>query len=227
MALDVAEILLDDTEENAPPPDREAPSTSRRGRRAGSGATSRKAKPAPAPRATGTRELAQLLARAIGFISIPVALALAAEEAAMTPQEASDIARPAARLLAKSKWAALLMEYATGSRSDWGKLIFAVLMYGARLAPLMKLRYDQLKAQRVAQQSGVPLSGFARSEDAPVRSAQPVAQAASGSGNSNGHSPAVANDAARFAGLGLADVDSLAGGAYSNVAAIVAAVGAQ
>ena len=219
MAIDVSDVLLD--ESDAAPSglgaDAEQPKRGR-GRPKGS-----RTKAAPV-RAAGARELAQLLAKVIGGASILVAVLLQADEAAMTPQEANDIARPAARLLAKSGWAqrALAM---TAKGGDWIDLTLAVATYGLRLYPLIVLRQQQIELQR-QQQRGRPFGNGLTPEDARVRpteSAQTATQPARATAT-NGHDAArAAADAARWGGLGYADPDALANGSHGDLAALVRA----
>ena len=227
MAIDVSELLLDDAD-TAPSSDVSGEQPKRgRGRPKGSTSASRKGG-ASVPRAAGAKELAQLLAKVIGGASILIALVLQADEAAMTPQEANDIARPAARLLAKSSLAAR-MAHLAGKGSDWIDLTLAVATYGLRLYPLIVLRQQQIELQR-QQQKGYPV-GQPHPEDArvwqsqPAQAAAPAAQPASnGQSGTNGHDAArVAADAAAFGGLGFADADALAAGVYGNVAANIRA----
>ena len=229
MAIDVSELLLDESD-TAPSSDvsGEPGTQPKRGRGRPRGSSTRKGAPS-VPRAAGAKELAQLLAKVIGGASILIALVLQADEAAMTAQEANDIARPAARLLAKSSLAARMTQLA-GKGSDWIDLTLAVATYGLRLYPLIVLRQQQIELQR-QQQKGYPL-GQPRSEDArvwqsqPAQAATPAAQSASN--GANGHDAArVAADAAAFGGLGFADADALAAGAYGNVAANIRAAEPQ
>ena len=218
MAIDVSELLLDDAD--TAPSGEVSGEPVRRGRGRPKGSTSRKCG-ASMPRAAGAKELAQLLAKVIGGSSILIALVLQADEAAMTAQEANDIARPAARLLAKSSLAARMTQLA-GKGSDWIDLALAVATYGLRLYPLIVLRQQQIELQR-QQQKGYPL-GQPSSEDARVRQAQPAQAAPQPTQPANEPDAArVAADAARFAGFGLADADALASGTYGNVAAAVRA----
>ena len=218
MAIDVSELLLDDTDD-APSGEvsGEQPAP-KRGRGRPKGSATRKpsggAGATHAPRVSGSRELAQLLAKLIGGASILVAVVLQADEAAMTPAEANDIARPAARLLAKSGWAQRALSM-TAKGGDWIDLTLAVATYGLRLYPLIVQRQQQLDLQRQAQQQsmrGVPVG--LSSEDAGLRAAQP----AQASPNIRASDAAAAADAARFGGLGFADPDALAAGAYYDVA---------
>ena len=219
MAIDVSELLLDDAD-TAPSSDVSGEPV-KRGRGRPKGSSTRKAT-TTAPRAAGAKELAQLLAKVIGGASILIALVLQADEAAMTPQEASDIAKPAARLLAKSSLAARMAQLA-GRGSDWIDLTLAVATYGLRLYPLIVLRQQQIELQR-QQQKRYPF-GQPGSEDARVRPAQPgpaAAPAAQPAGD--GPDPArAAADAARLAGLGFADPDALANGSRGDLAAAVRA----
>lgn len=218
MAIDVSELLLDDAD-TAPSSDVSGEPV-KRGRGRPKGSSTRKTT-TTAPRAAGAKELAQLLAKVIGGASILLALVLQADEAAMTPAEANDIARPAARLLAKSSLAAR-MAHLAGKGSDWIDLTLAVATYGLRLYPLIVLRQQQIELQR-QQQKGYPL-GQPSSEDARVRPAQPATPAPQSSQPADAPDAArVAADAARFAGLGFADADALASGTYGNVAAAVRA----
>lgn len=221
MAIDVSELLLDDAD-TAPSSDVSGEPV-KRGRGRPKGSSTRKTT-TTAPRAAGAKELAQLLAKVIGGASILLALVLQADEAAMTPAEANDIARPAARLLAKSSLAAR-MAHLAGKGSDWIDLTLAVATYGLRLYPLIVLRQQQIELQR-QQQRGYPV-GQPHSEDARVWQSQPAQTATSQPASnsvSNGHDAArVAADAVAFGGLGFADADALAAGAYGNVAANIRA----
>ena len=225
MSIDVSDLLMDDDDNEPSKPLMGDPP--KRGRGRPRGATTRKSAPA-VPRMAGARELAQLLAKLIGGASLVIALALDADEAAMTPQEANEIAKPAARLLSKSSWAARMLSM-TSKSSDWIDLTFAVAAYGLRLYPLIVLRQQQLDAQRLAQK-GRPFGHGITPEDAGVRNGQPQpgaaqsAPSANGANGSNGHNAAAANaDAIRLAGLGYANPDALAAGAYGDVAAVVRA----
>ena len=223
MAIDVSELLLDDAD--TAPSGEVSGEPVRRGRGRPKGSTSRKGG-ASMPRAAGAKELAQLLAKVIGGSSILIALVLQADEAAMTAQEANDIARPAARLLAKSSLAARMTQLA-GKGSDWIDLALAVATYGLRLYPLIVLRQQQIKLQR-QQQKGYPL-GQPRSEDARVWQTQPStpaaqpASAAAGTGDGTPDAARAAADAARLAGFGFADPDALAAGSRGDLAAAVRA----
>ena len=227
-SLDVSELLLDDadTAPNAELGGQAAPTRRGRGRPKGS-TTKPKTGGASRPATlAGTRELAQLLAKLIGGASLLVALAVQADEAAMTPQEANDIAKPAARLLAKSSVAARLVQL-TGKGSDWIDLTLAVASYGLRLYPLILLRQQQLELQKQAQK-GRPYGNGLTPEDAQLRATQPAPTAAHAGQPAAGSfaadaAAAIAADAARFGGLGFADPDALAAGAYGDVAANVRA----
>lgn len=231
MAIDVSDLLLD--EADAQPSEPLIGDPPKRGRGRPRGSTTRKsgagatATPRMAGRMAGARELAQLLAKLIGGASLVIALALDADEAAMTPQEANDIAKPAARLLSKSSFAARMLSM-TSKGSDWIDLTFAVAAYGLRLYPLIVLRQQQLDAQRLAQK-GRPFGNGITPEDAGVRASQPqqaAAQSGPGGNGSNGHAAAAA-DAIRLAGFGYADPDALAAGAYGDVAAHIRAATPQ
>lgn len=233
MALDVSELLLDDTDDVPNGTISGEPSPIKRGRGRPRGSTTRRAggsasRPSVRPSVAGTRELAQLLAKVIGGASILIALVLQADEAAMTPGEANDIAKPAARLLGKSGWAARMTQLA-GKGGDWVDLTLALATYGLRLYPLIVLRSQQLELQRQqlqARQRGVP--GGPSSEDARVWQGQrqgqrqgQQSQPAQPSGQ-----PDAARDAAiaaQFGGAGFADPDALAAGAYGDIAATVRA----
>ena len=218
MAIDVSELLLDDAD-TAPSSDVSGEPV-KRGRGRPKGSSTRKTT-TTAPRAAGAKELAQLLAKVIGGASILLALVLQADEAAMTPAEANDIARPAARLLAKSSLAAR-MAHLAGKGSDWIDLTLAVATYGLRLYPLIVLRQQQIELQR-QQQKGYPF-GQSRSEDAGLRQAQPAQTAAPASQPADAPDAArAAADAARLAGLGFADPDALANGSRGDLAAAVRA----
>lgn len=218
MTIDVSELLLDESETT--PSSDVSGEQPKRGRGRPKGSSTRKTT-TTAPRAAGAKELAQLLAKVIGGASILIALVLQADEAAMTPQEANDIARPAARLLAKSSLALRVAQMA-GKGSDWIDLTLAVATYGLRLYPLIVLRQQQLELQR-QQQRGYPV-GQPRSEDARVWQAQPAASAASAGQPADAPDAArAAADAARLAGLGFADPDALANGARGDLAAAIRA----
>ena len=218
MAIDVSELLLDDAD-TAPSSDVSGEPV-KRGRGRPKGSSTRKTT-TTAPRAAGAKELAQLLAKVIGGASILLALVLQADEAAMTPAEANDIARPAARLLAKSSLAAR-MAHLAGKGSDWIDLTLAVATYGLRLYPLIVLRQQQIELQR-QQQKGYPF-GQSRSEDAGLRQAQPAQTTAPASQPADAPDAArAAADAARLAGLGFADPDALANGSRGDLAAAVRA----
>jgi hypothetical protein len=219
VSIDVSELLLDDAD--AAPSEPLMGDPPKRGRGRPRGSTTRKQAPAT-PRIAGARELAQLLAKLIGGASLVIALALDADEAAMTPQEANEIAKPAARLLSKSSWAARMLSM-TSKGSDWIDLTFAVAAYGLRLYPLIVLRQQQLDAQRLAQK-GRPFGNGITPEDAVIRNGQPQPGAAQPAASANGHNADAANaDAIRLAGLGYANPDALAAGAYGDVAAVVRA----
>lgn len=221
MAIDVSELLLDESD-TAPSSDvsGEPGTQAKRGRGRPKGASTRKTT-TTAPRATGAKELAQLLAKVIGGASILIALVLQADEAAMTSAEANDIARPAARLLAKSSLALRVAQMA-GKGSDWIDLTLAVATYGLRLYPLIVLRQQQIELQR-QQQKGYPF-GQSRSEDAGLRQAQPAQTTAPASQPADAPDAArAAADAARLAGLGFADPDALANGSRGDLAAAVRA----
>ena len=79
-------------------------------------------------------ELVRGLTQLLNFSSMLLALWLEEPAAIMAPQEARDIAEPAARLLAKTKWAKLAAKRLESS-SDALALAFAVIAYGARVAP--------------------------------------------------------------------------------------------
>lgn len=218
MAIDVSELLLDESETT--PSSDVSGEQPKRGRGRPKGSSTRKTT-TTAPRAAGAKELAQLLAKVIGGASILIALVLQADEAAMTPQEANDIARPAARLLAKSSLALRVAQMA-GKGSDWIDLTLAVATYGLRLYPLIVLRQQQIALQR-QQQRGYPV-GQPRSEDARVWQAQPAASAAPAGQPADAPDAArAAADAARLAGLGFADPDALANGARGDLAATIRA----
>lgn len=216
--MDVSELLMADTDEAPSDTVSGNSTTPKRGRGRPKGATTRKSGTGPAPRLAGTRELAQLLAKVIGGASILVALAVQADEAAMTPQEANDIARPAARLLAKSGWAARVTHLA-GKGGDYIDLTLALATYGLRVYPLIVQRQQMIELER-QQQRGRPF-GQPGSEDARVRSGQPAPQAAPTAGDAA--AAAAARDAALFGGLGFADPDQLAAWSHADVAAIVRA----
>lgn len=222
MAIDVSEILMDDTDEAPSGAVSGDSATAKRGRGRPKGAATRKG--TAAPRLAGTRELAQLLAKVIGGASILVALAVQADEAAMTPQEANDIAKPAARLLAKSGWAVRMTQLA-GKGGDYVDLALALATYGLRVYPLIVQRQQMIELERQAQR-GRPF-GQPSTEDARVRPSGPQAPAAS-----NGHAGNAADadaaaraaaDAARWGGLGFANPDALATGLRGDIAAIVRA----
>lgn len=226
MAIDVDELLLDETDDATFTSETltSEPSATKSARRRTS--SRRKAKPsgsgATAPTLAGTRELASMLAKAIGMASILIAVYVGSDEAAMTPQEANDIARPAARLLAKTRWAAQLFAL-TGKNKDWASLALALITYSVRIWPLLIQRQQQIELQKQAQKRGTP-SGLSR-EDARVWPVQPTPEAAQSAGQ---HAASAANggvspDIAAFAGLGFADPDALAAGAYGDVAAHVRA----
>lgn len=79
-------------------------------------------------------ELVRGLTQLLNFSSMLLALWLEEPGAVMLPQEARDIAEPAARMLAKTKWAKLAAKRLESS-SDAIALAFAVFAYGARVAP--------------------------------------------------------------------------------------------
>lgn len=101
----------------------------------GSASTSHTTKPA-----IPTREIARLAAQVFGGSTLLLALWLEAPEVAMTPQEAQAIAKPAARILARSLWFnqvyAWLMKTA-GKDKDMIALLIAIGAYSWRVAPLV------------------------------------------------------------------------------------------
>ena len=222
MAIDVSELLLDESDETPSGLEGTPEQPKRkRGRPPGS-----RTKAAPS-RAAGARELAQLLAKVIGGASILLAVVIQADEAAMTPQEANDIARPAARLLAKSSLAARMTALA-GKGGDWIDLTMALATYGLRLYPLIVLRMQQVELER-QRQRGRPYGNGLTPEDAglrpngPAQPATPAPASASASPDAARTQARAAADAAAFGGLGYADPDALANGAHGNLAALVRA----
>jgi hypothetical protein len=224
VTIDVDDLLMDETDDPSFTSETltSEPNATKSARQGGRRTSSRrKAKRAggAAPSMAGTRELASMLSKVIGMGSTLIAVYVGSDEAAMTPQEASDIARPAARLLAKTRWAAQLFAL-TGKNKDWASLTLALITYSVRIWPLIVQRQQQIELQKQAQKRG-NASGLSP-EDARVWPVQPT-QAASQQPGPTG-SAGVSPDIAAFAGLGYADPDALAAGAYGDVAAHVRAV---
>jgi hypothetical protein len=227
VAIDVDDLLMDESDDPSVTSETlTSESSATKSARQRRPSSRRKAKPSgAAPSMAGTRELASMLSKVIGMGSILIAVYVGSDEAAMTPQEASDIARPAARLLAKTRWAAQLFAL-TGKNKDWASLTLALITYSVRIWPLLVQRQQQIELQKQAQKRGTP-SGFSR-EDARVWPGQPAPEAAQSAGqHATGAADAVSADIAAFAGLGYADPDALAAGAYGDVAAHVRAVSGE
>ena len=237
MSLDVAELLLDESDAQPSAASAAEAGEPRRGRGRPRGSKTRSQGShtgagtggGASPRVSGARELAQLLSKLIGGASVLAAMFLETPELAMTAPEANDIAKPAARLLAKSSAAARLVALA-GKSSDYVELTFAVAAYGLRIWPVLVLRQQQIELQRQAQK-GRPYGVGHTPEDAGVWAAQPQQAAARPSATTNAGQPdsdaataRAAADAAQFGGLGFANPDALAAGAYGDVAATIRAV---
>jgi hypothetical protein len=234
VSIDVSELLLDDAD--AAPSEPLMGDPPKRGRGRPRGSTTKPKSHGAAASVAGTRELAQGMAKAIGVLSVVLATwLLEMPEAALTPLEANDIAKPAARLLAKSQLGQWLIRLLTGSAmgGDAGKLTWALLLYGWRIAPLVQLRYQELEFKRKAQRER-PYGTGHTGEDAGVWAAQPKQEAARPSatahanGDANRDAAARATaDALQFGGLGFADPDALAARAYGEVAGNLRGVSQQ
>lgn len=242
MALDsdqVDDVLLSDSDEapelgafddDLPPA---APAARKRGRPRGSGTGPRRPSRVGAgksDRLAGVAEMARLLSKLLGGASVLLAFGLvgpeAAEIVAMTAQEASAIATPAARLLSKSRWARQAAALAAKS-SDAVDLTLALGAYLMRVYPVIALHQAQRGAARNVNM-GSPQ---------PVRAdASGASSAAQHGQNGGGDAPAGAGSAA-YGGrepayiapyLGLSDADAnqfAAWGAGDMAAAVRAATG--
>lgn len=220
--LDTSEILLADTDESPAGLDGDGPDPRGGQRRRTRSATGGKRSAGSSARAsgpTGAKELASVLAKVIGGASMILALFLVgpteAETVAMTPAEADAIAKPAARMLAKSALAKRAAALAARG-GDAIDLALALAGYALRVYPLILLRQAELAA---AQKRGNVYvhPGSAESLRSTERTAGPASAPA------HGGRPGDASNFAAAVGGGYRDPDATQAGAYGDVAAAFAA----
>jgi hypothetical protein len=247
MDLDSDDVLLSDADEapevgafdDLPPA---APAARKRGRPRGSTTASGARRPsrlsgaaggsgAKSERLAGVAEMSRLLSKLIGGASVLLAFGLvgaeAAESVAMTAQEASAIATPAARLLSKSRWARQAATLAAKS-SDAIDLTLALGAYLMRVYPVIALHQAQQAtrgaARNVNMGSPQPVRTDARGANAASgSSAGPATGPAASDPTSYGREPAYI---APYLGLSDADANQFAAwGAGDMAAAVRAATG--
>ena len=88
------------------------------------------------------RELADTFAKLLGGGSVLLAMWLEVEEAAMTPDEASAIAEPLARIINRASWGKLIAKRLIGA-DDYIALSVALFSYGVRIYPLLAAKASE------------------------------------------------------------------------------------
>lgn len=88
------------------------------------------------------RELADTFAKLLGGGSVLLAMWLEVEEAAMTPDEASAIADPLARIINRASWGKLIAKRLIGA-DDYIALSVALFSYGVRIYPLLAAKAQE------------------------------------------------------------------------------------
>ena len=203
---ETADILLDDTDLT---PDGAADYADPRGqKRASRSKGARSASSVSAPRVTGAKELASVLAKVIGGASVVLALFLVgpddAGDVAMTTSEANAIAQPAARMLAKSRLAKRAAALAARG-GDAVDLALALATYALRIYPLIVTR--QAQAAALAQRGSSPYATAGQATG--VRPADTAATAHA--------EPTGPADFSAVLGAAFADPDALKAGTYRDV----------
>src|SRR6185312_2852862 len=117
------------------------------------------------------RELADTFAKLLGGGSVLLAMWLDVEEAALTPDEASAIADPLARIINRASWGKLIAKRLVGA-DDYLALSLALLAYGVRIYPLVAAKLQE-------GQHDKPIS--------PRTATAPVRQQSAPEPESNGH----------------------------------------
>src|SRR5690242_18911058 len=88
------------------------------------------------------RELADTFAKLLGGGSVLLAMWLDVEEAALTPDEASAIADPLARIINRASWGKAIAKRLVGA-DDYLALSLALFSYGVRIYPLVAAKLQE------------------------------------------------------------------------------------
>ena len=102
------------------------------------------------------RELADTFAKLLGGGSVLLAMWLDVEEAALTPDEASAIADPLARIINRASWGKAIAKRLIGA-DDYLALSLALFAYGVRIAPLVAAKLQEGQhAKPIQSRSATP-----------------------------------------------------------------------
>jgi len=135
------------------------------------------------------RELADTFAKLLGGGSVLLAMWLDVEEAALTPDEASAIADPLARIINRASWGKSIAKRLIGA-DDYLALSLALFSYGVRIYPLVAAKLQEGQHAKPIQP---------RSATAPVRQQpQPEPEPSSNGHNGQHNGGAVKFDPSAF-----------------------------
>jgi len=115
--------------------------------------------------------LADTFAKLLGGGSVLLAMWLDVEEAALTPDEASAIADPLARIINRAAWGKMIAKRLVGA-DDYLALSLALFAYGVRIYPLVAAKLNEGQHAKPIQ---------------PRSAATPVRQQSQPEPESNGH----------------------------------------